>query len=105
MQTFIQRLVYLRKTMHYTQQYVANKTNLSQPNYNRYEKGRIEPSLSFIEKIIELYNVDANWLIKGIGNIPYSEGSTNNPNSDQQSLLARIEKLEKEAEESKKKMR
>ncbi len=102
MQTFIQRLVFLRKTKHYTQQYVADKTNLSQPNYNRYEKGRIEPSLSFIEKIIELYNVEANWLIKGIGDIPYSEEGTNNSGPDQNSILARIEKLEKEAEESKK---
>ena len=102
MQTFIQRLVFLRKTKHYTQQYVADKTNLSQPNYNRYEKGRIVPSLSFIEKIIELYDVDANWLIKGIGDIPYSEEETNNSNSDQRTLSTRIEKLEKEIEGLKK---
>ena len=88
--------------MHYTQQYVADKTNLSQPNYNNYEKGRVEPSLSFIEKIIKLYNVDANWLIKGIGDIPFSEEGTNNPDSDHQSLLARIEKLEKEVKATKK---
>ena len=102
LQTFTERLLYLRKTKHYTQQFVANKTNLSQPNYNNYEKGRVEPSLSFIEKIIELYNVDANWLIKGIGNIPFSEEGTNNSGPDQNSILARIEKLEKEIDATKK---
>ncbi|MCK5051116.1 MAG: helix-turn-helix transcriptional regulator [Candidatus Cloacimonetes bacterium] len=98
MKTFKQRLVYLRKTKHYSQQYVSDYTKLSQSNYCKYEKGRVEPSLSFIEKIIKLYDVDANWLIKGIGDIPYSEEETNNSNSDQRTLSTRIEKLEKKIE-------
>ncbi len=102
METFSQRLIYLRKTLHYTQQYVSEKTSVSQSNYSKYEKGRFEPSLSFVKKIIELYDIDANWLIKGIGDIPYSEEGTNNPDSDQQSLSTRIGKLEKEIVELKK---
>ena len=102
LETFNQRLQYLRTIKHYSQQYVADFTKLSQSNYCKYEKGQVEPSLSFIEKIIELYDVDANWLIKGIGNIPFSEEGTNNSGPDQNSILARIEKLEKENEATKK---
>ena len=102
METFNQRLVYLRKTLHYTQQYVSEKTSVSQSNYSKYEKGQVEPGLSFVKKIIELYDVDANWLIKGIGDIPFSEEGTNNSDPDQNSILARIEKLEKEVEATKK---
>ena len=102
MKTFSQRLIYLRKTMNYTQQFVSDNTSVSQSNYNKYEKGRFKPSLSFIEKIVKLYNIDANWLIKGIGDIPFSEEGTNNSGPDQNSIIARIEKLEKEVEATKK---
>ena len=102
LETFNQRLQYLRKIKHYSQQYVADFTKLSQSNYCKYEKGQVEPNLSFIKKIIELYDVDANWLIKGIGNIPFSKEGAKNSSSDQNSLLARIEKLEKEIDATKK---
>jgi transcriptional regulator with XRE-family HTH domain len=69
METFGRRLLTLRKLYNYSQSTVARLIEISQPNYNRYEKDKIIPNLHFIKKILDFYCIDSNWLLLGKGDI------------------------------------
>jgi DNA-binding XRE family transcriptional regulator len=47
----IEELIKIRARKHLTQQQLADKIGVAQPALARFESGRVNPSLSFIQKI------------------------------------------------------
>lgn len=67
MKHFHERLKHIRKINGFNQKFIAEKVGSSQSNYCKYEKGVIDPNLSFIRKVLKLYNANPSWLINGEG--------------------------------------
>lgn len=63
MQIFQERLIELRKTNGFTQQYVASKLGITQPSYIRYENGNAEPTLANLANLADLYDVSVDYLL------------------------------------------
>lgn len=63
MLTFCDRLKELREDYGYTQDYVANKLNLTRQMISAYEKGTSEPTLSNLVKLADLYNCSLDYLL------------------------------------------
>jgi transcriptional regulator with XRE-family HTH domain len=61
------RLLELRKKLKLSQKVLSEETGISQANYSKYEKGVIDPSYSFMNILIEKFNVNSNWLFTGKG--------------------------------------
>ena len=60
----------------------AKSLGLNQPTYARYENGDRKFPLEIIEKIINLYNVNAHWIFTGKGNIFITTLSRKTPDND-----------------------
>ncbi len=63
MEIFAQRLRELRIQAGYSQQETANKLNIKQQSYSRYELGTGEPSLSVLRDIALVFNVSVDFLL------------------------------------------
>lgn len=61
-QQFCSKLKEARKEKGYSQEQLANKLGLVKSTITGYEKGKSEPSISTIYKIMDILNVDANFL-------------------------------------------
>ena len=61
------RLVQIRKKLKMTQKDMAKKLDISQSNYSKYEKGAVEPSYSFLNKLVFSFNISSAWLLSGEG--------------------------------------
>lgn len=46
-----------------TQEEVAKELNISRTVLSRYENGKLEPNLEILAKLIDLYEVSANWVL------------------------------------------
>lgn len=57
-----EKLKKARKKSGYSQLQVSLKLNISRSNISKYENGLLEPNLSTMQKLIKLYNVDANYI-------------------------------------------
>jgi HTH-type transcriptional regulator, competence development regulator len=97
MRTFGERLKYLREKKKqenpkWTQEYVADLIGVARTTYTAYERGTKQPQLDTVNKLADLFEVSADYLL----------GRTDNPNppevSDDKELgtLARINQLIKE---------
>lgn len=53
----------IRNIKGYTQNYVAEKINIAQNQYGRYESGETQPSIEIIIRLANLYNVSTDYLI------------------------------------------
>lgn len=54
-----------------TQSEIAEKLGLTQPNYANFENGKIDITISRLEKVAEIFNVSVNDLLNGgVGSIP-----------------------------------
>lgn len=61
---FGEKIKKLRLDLGWTQEYVANKLQISVPALSRYESGTYEPkSLSIISDFAKLYNVSTDFLL------------------------------------------
>lgn len=61
---FGEKIKKLRTDLGWTQEFVANKLQISIPALSRYESGKYEPkSLSIISDFAKLYNVTADYLL------------------------------------------
>ena len=60
--TFANRLIQARKKANMTQTEVAKELNITQTTLSKYETGRLEPNIELLTKIINLYEINANWL-------------------------------------------
>ena len=57
------RLKKARELKEMTQQEVADETDISRTTLSKIENDIYEPSIEQLRKLIELYNVNANWLL------------------------------------------
>lgn len=63
-----ERLKELRKEkLNISQQEIAEKINITQASYNRYETGTTKPTNRVIADICRVYNVNREWLEHGTG--------------------------------------
>lgn len=60
---FCERLKELRKAEKLTQRDMAEKLNIVQPSYIRYENGTAEPSQETLVKIAEIFDVSVDYLL------------------------------------------
>lgn len=56
-------LLTLRKSNHYTQNQIADRLGISKVTYFRYENDMRSPSHAVIEKLAEIYNVPADYIL------------------------------------------
>lgn len=52
-----------RKKREFTQEEVAKELGIPRTNITNYETGRTEPDIETLCKLIELYNISADWLL------------------------------------------
>ena len=69
------RVVELRKYLGFSQKVMAEKTNLGRSFISHIEAGTQKPSFDFIVKIINSFNVSADWLLIGEGQMFLAEKS------------------------------
>lgn len=60
---FGERLKAARNNAGYTQQQVSDITKISRNNICRYEKGEREPDIETLGKLIDFYEVSADWVL------------------------------------------
>ena len=63
MEIFQQRLKEERLVNGFTQRDMAERLNITQPSYIRYENGKAEPSLENLVKIAEIFDVSVDYLL------------------------------------------
>lgn len=63
MKIFSERLKELRKASGYTQQQIAEKLNVRQQSYMRYENGTGEPNLETVAAISKIFEVTTDYLL------------------------------------------
>ena len=92
------RLKEVRINKGLTQVAIANVLSVSQTNYNRYEKGVVEPNIQFLQSFSREFNVNLNWLLTGQGEMFLdSPGQPpakppKNPKKDPEEQLAQLKK-------------
>lgn len=60
---FGERLKAARTNAGYTQQQVSDITKISRNNICRYEKGEREPDIETLGKLIDFYEINADWIL------------------------------------------
>ena len=63
MKIFQQRLQEQRLLYGYTQREMAEKLNMAQPSYIRYENGSSEPTQENLVKIADIFDVSIDYLL------------------------------------------
>ncbi len=63
------RIKQVRKLLRLTQNDLAEKLNVTQATYNRYENEVNEPNIRFLHIFVDSYNVNLNWLLTGEGSV------------------------------------
>ena len=63
MEIFEKRLKEQRKLYGFTQREMAEKLEVSQPSYIRYENGSAEPSQKNLVKIADIFDVSVDYLL------------------------------------------
>lgn len=61
--SFALRLQKARKKANMTQTEVAKELNVAQTIVSRYENGKLEPNIQTLIQLIELYEINADWLL------------------------------------------
>lgn len=62
--TFGEKIKKLRNEKNWTQDFVANRLNISSPALSRYESGTCEPKdLAMVSEFAKLYNVTTDYLL------------------------------------------
>ena len=83
----------VRKHFRLTQVEVASALSITEQTLSRYETGDRIPDAQLIQKFVQLYNVDANWLMNGIGS-PFLEGGKGTSTPENIAVLNHILKDE-----------
>ncbi|TVY07191.1 helix-turn-helix domain-containing protein [Paenibacillus cremeus] len=63
MNTFGERLAELRTSMGYSQAELARRLNIAKSTLSMYEIDKREPSLEFLRRIIDFFNVETDYLL------------------------------------------
>ena len=62
-----QRIKKIRKALGFTQEKMVSFFKIGRANYSRIEKGDVGVNTDIIEALMDNFNVDPTWLIKGTG--------------------------------------
>lgn len=65
---FGERLQKVRKKLKLSQEDMSTQMGTSYRAYSSYEREDRKPPIDFLEKLVNLYSVNLNYLIAGIGN-------------------------------------
>ena len=63
------RIKYIRKSLNLNQDIVSKELQITNQTLSRYENGIRSPDSIFLQKFGKLFNVNANWLLYGIGDM------------------------------------
>lgn len=66
---FGERLVKARESLGFNQSDFADKLILAAQSLTRYEKNKVKPSIEFLTKLTDMFNINSNWLLTGKGSI------------------------------------
>ncbi|MCK5056552.1 MAG: helix-turn-helix transcriptional regulator [Candidatus Aminicenantes bacterium] len=97
-ETLGDRLRIIRKFLGLNQEVISQKLQITNQTLSRYEKNVRFPDSLFLRRFGILFNVNANWLLYGIGDM-FIEDTDRSPDSKQDKLkklryfLAKIEEL------------
>ncbi len=61
------KLKEIRKSLKLSQEDMANQTGTTYRAYTSYERGDRKPSFEFLEKLVQNFDVNLNWLIANKG--------------------------------------
>ncbi len=67
--TFASRLKSVRSTLGLSQTEFAKKLGISAHAYLNYETGKVQPQVGLLQKLRELFGMNANWLLDGSGSM------------------------------------
>lgn len=62
-ETFGQKLKEIRKNTGFTQNEVAKELNIPRVNITNYELGRTQPDIETLGRLIDFYEISADWLL------------------------------------------
>ncbi|WP_164091442.1 helix-turn-helix domain-containing protein [Poseidonibacter lekithochrous] len=66
---FGERLVEAREKLGFNQSELAEKLEIAPQSLARYEKNKVKPSMEFVAKLTDMFNMNSNWLLTGKGTI------------------------------------
>ncbi len=66
---FGERLLKARLELGFNQNEFAEKIEIAPQSLARYEKNKVKPTIDFIEKLTNMFNINSNWLLNGTGEI------------------------------------
>lgn len=75
---FGDRLVKARENLGFNQANFSEKIDLAAQSLARYEKNKVNPSMEFIAKLTDIFNINSNWLLTGKGEMFISNDTTKN---------------------------
>lgn len=84
------RMKAIRENLGLTQDSIAQRLKVDKATYNRFEKENREPKLCFLEQFIEVTGANANYLIKGKGEMFLHNISEKENDSDIRSIYPDI---------------
>ena len=82
----------LRHELRMTAQQFADNMGVSPVSINNYENSRRKPNYEFLELLVQVYDVNLNWLIAGKGNMFISQNKTDLNQIDEDKLKAYFDK-------------
>ena len=59
----MKNLEYLRKAKGFSQEYVARYLGITRATYNSWEKGKTEPTATFIKELAKFFGVTTDYLL------------------------------------------
>ncbi len=75
----LDRLKYFRKFLNLSQLQISDALGVDQSYYSKLENGKIEPSITILYKLYDIYSINIHWYLTGAGDMFVSENTT--PNS------------------------
>lgn len=73
---FGERLVKVRESLGFNQSDFASTIDLAAQSLVRYEKNKVKPSVEFLAKLTNMFNVDSNWVLTGKGDVFIKKGDS-----------------------------
>ncbi len=67
------RIRIIRKTANKKPRQVAREIGVTRETYNRYETGKLIPSLRILKKFALVYQISLDWLLLNRGKMKYEE--------------------------------
>jgi transcriptional regulator with XRE-family HTH domain len=80
---YSENLKKLRKELRVTALELADNLGISANSINNYENGRRKPNFEFLELLVQVYNVNLNWLITGKGEMFIGQDKTDHTKIDE----------------------